>query len=69
VILHVTSIRFKRSSGSPLEAGLLVENRNYERTLIDLLGKPVPHSIWYFVEDHEIDIAWEPAPFQERVAK
>ena len=66
--MYVTSVRFKRSVNTPLEAGLIVEGASHNM-IIDIMGKVVPGPIWYSVNDHEVNVTWEPGPFKERVAK
>lgn len=60
----ITSVRFKRSKNMPLEAGVHIESQ-YDTVLVDLFGRVV-QQVWYFVNDEELDIVWEPKPFSER---
>ena len=66
--MYVTSVRFKRSAGTPLEAGLMIEGRD-QNLIVDLLGKVVGWPIWYSVNDHEMNITWEPGEFKERTTQ
>jgi hypothetical protein len=63
--LHISSIRFKRSVNTPLEAGIMVSRNDQAVVVVDMLGKPVD-PVWYFVFDEQLDIAYTPGPFTER---
>ena len=62
------TVRFKRSVNCPLEAGVIIEGHGGTNIIIDMMARPV-YNVWYFVDDHEMDITWTPGPFKERVAK
>jgi hypothetical protein len=62
-MLHLKSVRFKRSNNTPWEAGIMV---NHDEMIIDQLGKIVPAPIWSFVDDGQLVIAYEPGPFETK---